>query len=49
MKQKNLEMSGIPMTQRYDKYLDLPALVGKSRQGLEKTIGLEAEFSLSGW
>jgi hypothetical protein len=37
-RQEILEVSGIPVTQRYDKYLGLPALVGKSRTQAFKSI-----------
>ncbi|XP_062152086.1 uncharacterized protein LOC133860513 [Alnus glutinosa] len=33
-----LQLSGVPSTQRFDKYLGLPALVGKSRVGEFKCI-----------
>lgn len=36
-----LQLPGIPNMQRYDKYLGLPALVGKSRMDMEKTTQLE--------
>jgi hypothetical protein len=37
-KQEIIRLSGIPSTQRYDKYLGLPALVGKSRRQAFKSI-----------
>ena len=52
-----LEVVGIPATQRYNKYLGLPTLVGKSKnkafqeikdRSLEKITGLEIAVSILG-
>ena len=44
-----LRLSGIPSTQRYDKYLGLPALVGKSRRQAFKSIKERVWKRLGDW
>jgi hypothetical protein len=42
-------LSGIPATQRYDKYLGLPTLVGKSRKPAFKNIKDRVQRRLGDW
>jgi hypothetical protein len=44
-----LKMAGIPSTQRYDKYLGLPALVGRSRNQAFKSIKERIWRRLNDW
>jgi ribonuclease HI len=48
-KQEILRLSGIPSTQRYDKYLGLPAIVGKSRRQAFKSIKDRVWRRLNDW
>jgi hypothetical protein len=49
MKQKILEVAGIPDTQRFDTYLGLPALVGKSRMAAFQSIKSRVWKKLQDW
>jgi hypothetical protein len=49
LKSEILRLSGIPATQRYDKYLGLPALVGKSRKQAFKNIKDRVQRRLGDW
>lgn len=48
-KEKNVEVARIPVTQRYDTYLGLPALVGKSRVAAFKSIKEQIWKRLQDW
>ncbi|XP_059446415.1 uncharacterized protein LOC132177961 [Corylus avellana] len=48
-KQKILDISGIPLSQRFDTYLGLPALVGKSRTAAFKNIKDRVWKRLQDW
>jgi hypothetical protein len=49
VQQEILKMAGIPSTQRYDKYLGLPALVGRSRNQAFKSIKERIWKRLNDW
>jgi hypothetical protein len=49
MREKILQLSNIPASQRYDKYLGLPALVGKSRIREFKSITDRARRRMCDW
>jgi hypothetical protein len=49
LKSEILRLSGILTTQKYDKYLGLPTLVGKSRKQAFKSIKDRVQRRLGDW